>query len=271
MRKKHGSVPKIHTCSGPDSRNEQTPALKVPLQMEPRFRPRGYEQPLTLEDPRGDKAPAGSPPPAPAAATTTSALAGRTAAAMAPGWTPLQQRPRPRPRSRGEDKYKEPEARSVDGGGDPVGDRDFSSRRYPGTGDRRRLPTRILTDERRRPPRGDAYRGKGRTTPEHERRPSSVRRLGRSSGTRDTTTALAARGGPGAGPAEPASPMSWSQRRSPPTSPALSKSDPQEIELRLSPAPAPARMMNILEAEGGTKIAARFASPHHRTGGHRLG
>jgi hypothetical protein len=24
MRKKHGSVPKLHTCSGPDSRNEQT-------------------------------------------------------------------------------------------------------------------------------------------------------------------------------------------------------------------------------------------------------
>jgi hypothetical protein len=31
IRKKHGSVPKIHTCSGPDSHNEQTPALKVPL------------------------------------------------------------------------------------------------------------------------------------------------------------------------------------------------------------------------------------------------
>jgi hypothetical protein len=42
-------------------------------------------------------------------------------------------------------------------------------------------------------------------------------------------------------------------------------------EVRLSPAPAPARMMNILEAEGGTKIAARFASLHHQTGGHRLG
>jgi hypothetical protein len=28
MRKKHGSVPKIHTCSGPDSHNEQTPALQ---------------------------------------------------------------------------------------------------------------------------------------------------------------------------------------------------------------------------------------------------
>jgi hypothetical protein len=36
---------KIHTCSGPDSRNEQTPALKVPLQTELRFCPRGYEQP----------------------------------------------------------------------------------------------------------------------------------------------------------------------------------------------------------------------------------
>jgi hypothetical protein len=30
----------------------------------------------------------------------------------------------------------------------------------------------------------------------------------------------------------------------------------REVELRLSPASAPARMMKILEAEGGTKIAA---------------
>jgi hypothetical protein len=36
-----------------------------------------------------------------------------------------------------------------------------------------------------------------------------------------------------------------------------------EVELRLSPTSAPARMMKILEAEGGTKIAARLASPHH--------
>jgi hypothetical protein len=39
MRKKHGITPKIPTCSGPDSHNEQTPALKVPLQTEIRFRP----------------------------------------------------------------------------------------------------------------------------------------------------------------------------------------------------------------------------------------
>jgi hypothetical protein len=44
-----------------------------------------------------------------------------------------------------------------------------------------------------------------------------------------------------------------------------------EVELRLSPASTPARMMNILEAEGGTKIAARLASPHLGASGHRLG
>jgi hypothetical protein len=45
----------------------------------------------------------------------------------------------------------------------------------------------------------------------------------------------------------------------------------REVELRLSSAPTPARMMNILEAEGGTKIAARLASPHPGAGSHRLG
>jgi hypothetical protein len=45
----------------------------------------------------------------------------------------------------------------------------------------------------------------------------------------------------------------------------------REVERRLSLAPTPARMMNILEAEGGTKIAARLAPPHPGTGGHHLG
>ncbi len=49
--KKHGSMPKIHTCSGPDSHNEQTPTLKVPLQAELRFHPRRYEQPPTIGGP----------------------------------------------------------------------------------------------------------------------------------------------------------------------------------------------------------------------------
>jgi hypothetical protein len=107
----------------------KTPALKVPLQTELRFRPRGYEHPPTLEGPRGDKAPGRPPSPAPAAATTTSAPGGRTAAAMASGRTPLQQCPRPHLRSRGEDKYKEPEVRSADGGGDPARDPTVPARR----------------------------------------------------------------------------------------------------------------------------------------------
>jgi hypothetical protein len=44
-------MPKIHTRSGPDSHNEQTPALKVPLQTELRFCLRRYEQPHTIGGP----------------------------------------------------------------------------------------------------------------------------------------------------------------------------------------------------------------------------
>jgi hypothetical protein len=40
---------------------------------------------------------------------------------------------------------------------------------------------------------------------------------------------------------------------------------------RLNPPPTTARMMNILEAEGGREAVARLASPHHKAGGHPLG
>jgi hypothetical protein len=100
-----------YTCLGPDSHNEQTPALKVPLQTELRFRPRRYEQPPTLEGLRGDETPGGSQPPAPVAATTTSAPGGQSAAAMTSRQTLLRQGPRPRPHSRGEDKLPRPWSR----------------------------------------------------------------------------------------------------------------------------------------------------------------
>jgi hypothetical protein len=134
---------KTHTCSGPDSRNEQNTGIQdaitngtpvPPPQV--RTTPHdwgGLQSNRRLTD--------GSPSPAPAAATTTPATGGRTAAAMASGRTPLQPCPRPRRRSRGEDKYKETEARSADGGGDPVGDGDFSSRPHLGTDDRSRQPS----------------------------------------------------------------------------------------------------------------------------------
>jgi hypothetical protein len=40
---------------------------------------------------------------------------------------------------------------------------------------------------------------------------------------------------------------------------------------QLGALPSPALMMSILEAEGGAEAAARLASPHPGTGGHRLG
>jgi hypothetical protein len=213
-------MPKIHTCSGPDSHNEQTPTFKVPLQTELRFHPRRYEQPPTLEGLRGDETPGGSPPPAPAAATTTSAPGGQTTAAMTSGQMLLRQGPRPRPRPRGEDMQKTVEleviprvaptissaekpllAASVRGGtgssaeaaqtGEP------DTRQLPAPRTANALPPRSLREEAGRCPRGD-------------------------------------------GP-------------------------------QLGALPSPALMMNILEAEGGAEAAARLASPHHQTGGHRLG
>jgi hypothetical protein len=155
----------------------------------------------------------GSPSSAPAAATMTPSTGGRTAAAMASGRMLLQLCPRPRRRSRGEDKYKEPEARSADGGSDPVGDGDFSSCPHLGTNDRGRQPT------------GRSSLGSPRTSGP----PTSAR--GRCTGAKvgppqNTNAALAARdvlGGPpvrtarqpplrqeGALGAKPASPTRWS-------------------------------------------------------------
>jgi hypothetical protein len=205
MRKKHGFTPKIHTCSGPDSHNEQTPALKVPLQMELRFRPRRHEQPPTLEGLRGDKTPGGSPTPAPAVATTASAPGGQTAAAMTSGRTLLRRAPRPRPHSRGEDKLSKPKSRrpgvrmvAVI----PSATRTSSAATTPAPTTEAICPP---TDPHSDPPgrastdlRAEAsYRSKGRTAQEHECRPSSARRLGRSSGARGATTAPTVGGGTG--------------------------------------------------------------------------
>jgi hypothetical protein len=180
----------------------------VPLQTELRFPLRRYEQPHSMgEGLRSNRRlTGGSPPPALTATTTTPAPGGRTAAAQASGWALLQSCPRPRRRSRGEDKYKEPEARSADGGGDPVGDGDFSSRLRLGTDGGgpsalRQIPTQILLDEWGTDLRVEApYRCKGRTTPEHERRPSSARHLVRSSRAHGAAAAFRQEGPPGAKP-----------------------------------------------------------------------
>jgi hypothetical protein len=113
------------------------PAFKVPLQTELRFHLRRYEQPHTIGGPAEQQKTDGWLAVARSGSSDNDPRSGgRTAAAMASGRTLLQPCPRPRRRSRGEDKYKEPEARSADGGGDPVGDGDFSSRPHLGTNDR---------------------------------------------------------------------------------------------------------------------------------------
>jgi hypothetical protein len=189
--------PKIPTCSGPDSHNEQTPALKVPLQTELRFHPCRYEQPPTLEGLRGDETPSGSPSPAPAAATTTSASSGQAAAAMTFGRTLLRRAPRPHPHSRGEDKLSKPKSRRPGSRMVAV----IPSATETSLAATTAAPTTAAAcppaDPHSDPPGqantdlrvGASYRSKGRTAQEHERRPSSARRLGRYPGACGATAA----------------------------------------------------------------------------------
>ena len=86
MRKKHGSVPKLHTCSGPDSHNEQKAlAFEVPLRTELRFPPPQVRTtPLHGEGLRSNRRPTGgSPPPVLITTTTTPAPGGEAASAAA--------------------------------------------------------------------------------------------------------------------------------------------------------------------------------------------
>jgi hypothetical protein len=94
-------------------------------------------------------------------------------------------------------KAKEPEARSAGGADDLVGDEDFSSCHHLSTTTTATCPP---ADPHSSPPgwasidlRMEAScRSTGRTAQEHERRPSSARRLGRSPGTRGATAARTA-------------------------------------------------------------------------------
>jgi hypothetical protein len=66
-------------------------------------------------------------------------------------------------------------------------------------------------------------------------------------------------------------PQSWRMVSSPGCRRKKRVASPRGGRLRLSSPPATARMMKILEAEGGAEAAARLASPHHQTGGHHPG
>jgi hypothetical protein len=116
MRKKHGSVPKLHTCSGPDSRNEQTPRHS-----RCHYKRNSGSPSAGTNDPTPWGRPAEQQ-------KTDERLAAARSDYGDSGPALLRSCPRPRRRSRGEDKYAGAMARGAGGGSDPVGDEDFSSR-----------------------------------------------------------------------------------------------------------------------------------------------
>jgi hypothetical protein len=123
----------------------KTPALKVPLQMELWFHLRRYEQPPTIGGPAEQQKADGWLAAARSSSSdndlrsgwpncSSDGLRADAAATMPSPTSPLE--------GRGQAiKAKESEARSADGGSDPVGDEDFFSRHHLSTDDGSRLPT----------------------------------------------------------------------------------------------------------------------------------
>jgi hypothetical protein len=141
----------------------KTPALKVPLQTELRFRPPQLRTTPHIGGPAGRQNPRWL-----AAARSGSSdndLRSRWPNSSSDGLRADAAATRPSPTSplegRGEAiKAKEPEARSADGGGDPVGDEDFFSCHHLSADDGSHLPTgrsplgSSRTSEHRPPRRG---------------------------------------------------------------------------------------------------------------------
>jgi hypothetical protein len=155
--------PKYLDVQAPTAAMNKTPALKVPLQTELRFRPSRYEQPPHIRGPVGRQNPrwladacsgssdddlrSGRPN------NSSNDLRADAAATRPSPTSPLE--------GRGQAiKAKEPEAQSTDGGGDLVGDEDFFSRHHLSTDDGSHLPTgrsplgSSRTGEHRPPRRG---------------------------------------------------------------------------------------------------------------------
>ena len=197
MRKKHGSVPKLHTCSGPDSHNEQrTLAFEMPLRTELRFpSPQVRTTPFHGEGLRSDRRPTvGSPPP-----ILTTATVGRRCRDLA--LAPADARG-----ARTSTPARWPGARVVAVIPSVTGTSRAASASAPmaGTPAPRQIPTQILPNEwgaglRARAP----SRCKSRTTPEHERRPNGARNRGWSSRAHDAAVTLRQEGPPEARPTTP--------------------------------------------------------------------
>jgi hypothetical protein len=205
-------VPKLRTCSGLDSHNEQkTSAFKVPLQTELRFHLCGYEQPHSMGEGPAEQqktdgrlaiARSGSNDNDPRSGWPNCSSEGLRADATA--ILPL---PTPTLEGRGQVQRA---------GGPRRGWRRWSRRQRgllepPPPRHRRQgplalwqIPTQILPGEWGTDLCVEApYRCKSRTAPEHERRPGSARYLGQSSRAHDVAAAFRQEGAPGAKPTSP--------------------------------------------------------------------
>jgi hypothetical protein len=199
MRKKHGFTPKYTDVQAP------TDAMNIHRHSRCHYKRNSGSTPtgmnnLHIGGPAGRQFLGGSPPPTPTAATTTSASGDQTAAAMTSGQTLLRQGPRPRPHSRGKDKLSKPKSRRPGAQMAPTISSVMRTSLAATTSAPTTAATCLLADPHSSPPgrastdlRTEAScRSTGRTAQEHERRPSSARRLGRSPGTRGTIAARTA-------------------------------------------------------------------------------
>jgi hypothetical protein len=289
MREKHDITLKIPRCSGLDSHNEQTPMFRVPLQTGLRFHSRGYEQPPHQRAcgttnsgwPAGDRCTN--------SAATTSVSDGKTAAAMAPGQTLPLEGPRSRPIMRDENQPLKPKSRRP---GAQVA-LTVSSAGKPPLAATTSAPTTAATC----PP-----------TP-HQRAAAAPKRTGRSSlplspqererdrprtrvpPSRRTTCCATPRCSRQSSPGRRTDSCTLAGQqqfaflrmaggcllRTAGGCPSPERRRKKRVAGRCGGRPqlalpsSPARMMKILDAEGGAEAAARLASPHHRTGGHHPG
>jgi hypothetical protein len=290
----HAQIPR---CSGLDSRNEQTLILRVPLQTELRFHSRGYEQPpheraygITNSGwLAGDRCTN--------SAATTSVSGGKTAAATASGQTLLLKGPRSPPLTGDENQPLKPKSRRP---GAQVAltvspaEATTAAVRSLSSGNHH-----LSTDDSGHLPTNTAPASGGHPKAHRQVLTPVLATRTRTGPSQNTSTALAAYGVLCDPPVQPATvarvedgqlhpvlaatvrlpphgwrmppPQSWSMPFSHERQRKKRVASPRKGRLQIGAPPSPARMMKILEAEGGAKAAARLASPHHKADDHPCG
>jgi hypothetical protein len=189
MRKKHGSVPKLHTCSGLDSHNEQKHwHSKCHYKRNSGSTSAGTNNPTRWGRPAEQQKTDGRLAVARSGSSNNDSRSGwpncssvglrASAAAILPSPTLTLEGRGQVQRAGGPKRGWWRRSRRQRGLLEPPPPR----HRRQGPSALRQIPTQILPDEWGTDLRAEApYRCKGRTAPEHERRPSSARHLGRSS------------------------------------------------------------------------------------------